>query len=722
MRRGAHFKIRTISSADPVGDEDVNASDLPRFEVPLAADPSRTCTGYWLVGCAFVEAHHQWQERSPDGGPRYYYNDYVSAEDRQPLTKEVCWNFCKQVAGASYFGLEGGDKCFCAPWVAGLGTRALSDCDRVCPGSADEFCGGDGLATTYQMHDCKNLPPTPCTLPPPPVEHAKTWISPAYNGQPIPCKNLVRNVADSVNNRECEIECEQGYQELTNYVVCTRQGDPLKYTWGEFQGRAACAPIECGVPAEIDYALVNFSSEIFYPDTAHYACLYGYTLTGQPSGTKGFNIQCNYTGLFTGYQKCLPVECGDPPQDRNATADKTGMIVYLEHVTYTCDEGYSINTDVFGIKTYNRKCTANGEFSVGLRCQGISCGNIPSYGHTTLISMPPSTDVFQYPNKLNYKCGFGFTLDQKPVRSDNIAFAVKCQPDATTAYINGTLVSIPCKPISCGTPWPVKNAKSASNETVFGGIVKYSCEDGYTTDGKARGPNEFKVECGADGKFEVPESGSCNPVSCGEAPPVPKAKVTHTCGTGSCTYTGKVKYECLPGYSLNPDDRPKMRRQAGFDSKCQASGKFTPPPKCYNINNCFEKTCGGHGKCVDHEDPTGDPVKDWHCECDPGYEQLINASTGDKTCSDINDCPTKESFAYQCSGGGECIDLNVSLYTCNCSAGYQQVELKDSASNSTCVPMSCGHLPEAPHATKVVVSWPRADELFTKTTDRKSVV
>merc|ERR1719440_2042443 len=80
--------------------------EFPVFPKPYTIDEERICTGYWEVGCMV--------DKQDDA--RFYYSDHVPKEDRRPMTHEVCWYFCKNVTGASAFGLVEGRDCFCTPF------------------------------------------------------------------------------------------------------------------------------------------------------------------------------------------------------------------------------------------------------------------------------------------------------------------------------------------------------------------------------------------------------------------------------------------------------------------------------------------------------------------------------------------------------------------------------------------------------------------------------
>merc|ERR1719238_996210 len=82
-----------------------------------------------------------------------WYDQIVPKEDREAMTPDVCFNFCRTVPDAGFFGLAYGRQCYCTPyWKRGAGDS--SQCDAVCEGDKSTMCGGMTKQSIYAMHMC----------------------------------------------------------------------------------------------------------------------------------------------------------------------------------------------------------------------------------------------------------------------------------------------------------------------------------------------------------------------------------------------------------------------------------------------------------------------------------------------------------------------------------------------------------------------------------------
>merc|ERR1719191_1220956 len=111
---------------------------------------------------------------------------------------------------------------------------------------------------------------------------------------------------------------------------------------GAFSKAPPCKPVSCGVPEQVNHAL-HINTERFYTETVTYACLIGYTLTGEADGKSWETLECNAFGKFDKpYPKCKPVVCGKPPEEDHASTERTGKVYFDQApVDYKCEKGYS---------------------------------------------------------------------------------------------------------------------------------------------------------------------------------------------------------------------------------------------------------------------------------------------------------------------------------------------------------------------------------------------
>ena len=339
--RAVHFIQKMVekskASFDEVTTGKVGAYPLfsraayPRFPQPWVIDENRKCTGYLFTGCVL----------DTQVTVRFEYKEHVERVDQVPMTPDVCFDFCKNVSGAQFFSLENGRDCSCTPFFQNQAKGGEGRCDMVCEGDKTQFCGGARKASVYSMHDCLNTPPSKCHQPPSLVRHAKVFPSIAYFNRSTPCGNLRLSKADTaLGNDHCDVECLEGYTLNNNTLRCALRGDPLKWTWGQFVGSAACEPVSCGVSPGVPNA--TYSQRVVrYGSEGHvtYVCLTGHTVNGSANGSTQFTVSCQANGTFTAVSSCLPVSCGSVPAINHAVPSAERG-VFNDVVIYTVESGY----------------------------------------------------------------------------------------------------------------------------------------------------------------------------------------------------------------------------------------------------------------------------------------------------------------------------------------------------------------------------------------------
>jgi hypothetical protein len=142
-------------------------SQTHRFE-PLELPEGHGTTvykdGFQYVGCMQDEMEHI---ADPVGENKFSYSDYaaftnvsitryadvIDEEHQEKMTIRVCFNFCRAVKGATFFGLLHGRDCYCTPFKKEKPSEG-GVCDRPCEGDATKTCGGQSMASVYGMHLC----------------------------------------------------------------------------------------------------------------------------------------------------------------------------------------------------------------------------------------------------------------------------------------------------------------------------------------------------------------------------------------------------------------------------------------------------------------------------------------------------------------------------------------------------------------------------------------
>jgi len=85
-----------------------------------------------------------------------HYNLHVAKPDRKPMTKDVCFKFCRTVPDMAFFGVTRGRTCYCTPYYKPM-SGASGRCTVPCEGGGGS-CGGPDKSTIWAMHMCNDTP------------------------------------------------------------------------------------------------------------------------------------------------------------------------------------------------------------------------------------------------------------------------------------------------------------------------------------------------------------------------------------------------------------------------------------------------------------------------------------------------------------------------------------------------------------------------------------
>jgi len=120
--------------------------------------------GFWSVGCR-LDAMQMQGDKYGDEAQSYEkglaantsivrYDDILDRENQQPMSPDVCFNFCRTVPEMSFFGIVHGRDCYCMHYY--IDTAGGSGvCDLPCEGDTSAMCGGEHKSSIYQMHSCE---------------------------------------------------------------------------------------------------------------------------------------------------------------------------------------------------------------------------------------------------------------------------------------------------------------------------------------------------------------------------------------------------------------------------------------------------------------------------------------------------------------------------------------------------------------------------------------
>lgn len=119
--------------------------------------------GYYQVDCVkdymleFGDKHgrnkYQYNQGPISNVSIVRYEDVVPKMDQEPMSHSVCFAFCRGLKNMTFFGIQNGRRCYCAPYYQEMESDS-SMCDAVCEGETTLICGGKTKSTIFSMHSC----------------------------------------------------------------------------------------------------------------------------------------------------------------------------------------------------------------------------------------------------------------------------------------------------------------------------------------------------------------------------------------------------------------------------------------------------------------------------------------------------------------------------------------------------------------------------------------
>ncbi|XP_064472381.1 sushi, von Willebrand factor type A, EGF and pentraxin domain-containing protein 1-like [Ornithodoros turicata] len=188
-----------------------------------------------------------------------------------------------------------------------------------------------------------------------------------------------------------------------------------------------------------------------------------------------------------------------------------------DHANYTCQPGHRTNK----VPRYREAVCRNGVWIYGagndnLQCYPLNCGYPGNIDHGTVIE-----SVFTFPNSVTFKCDRGYRIEKN--------VKMYCQSDGKWSP-----PELPnCARIQCVQLTAPANSKIETIDRDFGGVVRYTCNPGFSAVGNV------ERHCEGQGTWSGTEP-TCEEVKC----PKPLAP-NHGTFSGTDTRVGsKVTYTC----------------------------------------------------------------------------------------------------------------------------------------------------------------------------------
>jgi len=106
-------------------------------------------------GDKFGNGKHRYKFESTSNVSIVHYAEIIPKEDREHMTINRCFDFCRTIPNMVYFGLQGGRDCYCTPYYKPMAGEN-SNCDLTCEGDPSQMCGGKTRSSVFEMHSCAN--------------------------------------------------------------------------------------------------------------------------------------------------------------------------------------------------------------------------------------------------------------------------------------------------------------------------------------------------------------------------------------------------------------------------------------------------------------------------------------------------------------------------------------------------------------------------------------
>jgi len=321
-----------------------------------------------------------------------------------------------------------------------------------------------------------------------------------------------------------------------------------------------------------------------FPQRAEFKCLPGYSRDGKPSGQRLYKEKCQEDGRFTEDFACEDID-------------------WCIKYSTACGDG---NECVDLLHSY--KCNCKEGFEEGVNEEGLPmCSNIDE-----CTTMEGSNMCKPYGTCEDRIAGYVCKCDH--------GYEVEEEADGRET----------CVPKVCGPPEDVEFAfPGMAGKIEFPTSVPYTCDTGYSLNGKNTGTTQFYMECEDSGRFgkaktDVDASVACEPIEC-EKEILPVVKNADDQDMAKFVFPETRLIKCKKGFTVDG----KASSKSKFHIDCQADGTTTDAESCRRVT-CGTSPTVSRSRFELKAYYFEDKVK---YECEPGYS--ITGLAGGKTIFEI---------------------------------------------------------------------------------------
>ncbi|XP_043978112.1 sushi, von Willebrand factor type A, EGF and pentraxin domain-containing protein 1-like isoform X2 [Gambusia affinis] len=362
---------------------------------------------------------------------------------------------------------------------------------------------------------------------------------------------------------EVTYKCVIGYEKVsgTGIMIC----DDGKWTEPDI----ICRKKDCGLPKAQPHVLFDTSNGTLFGAVVKVTCEEGYYING-------LNYkQCLDTGWF-GTANCVIFTCSKLTKVENGrhswNSDREPE--YRQTIHFTCNTGYTL----FGNKTIT--CTKTGKYDSEVPRCIADCPKPQHVENTVLTADSLLKSFFPDGTVITSECISGYNK----VSGTGI---IKC--------VDGkwTKPDIVCRKNDCGLPEAKPHMLfNTSQGTLFGALVKVTCEEGYRIIGSS------SIQCLATGWFGTAD---CVIVTCPKPTKMENGKNSWN-SDNEPEYQQTIHFTCNTGYTLFGNEIIRCTKTGEYDA-------YLP--------QCIALTCPKPTKVENAE-------HSWNSDNKPEYQQTIN--------------------------------------------------------------------------------------------------